>query len=180
MELFIDTTQNAMVCALFDQSCQLFTSEVIYTQHKIEALLHFFDSIANSTLADLSAIYINLGPGSFTGSRIALLYVRTLAQVRHIPIYTTTTFALIQIQNPNLRASVQPICISATTAKSYCWFNNELALVTKVTNEYELHYADLMANFAAYRTKFQLQPPVALKPIYGANPQIGPLKKGVC
>ena len=47
----------------------------------VEDIIKFFDNIPN--LHKIEDIYINLGPGSFTGARIALLYVRTLAQLNN-------------------------------------------------------------------------------------------------
>ena len=98
MKLFIDTTQSMMMIAFFDQNWKVVKSFNLEVQQKVEQMLNFFNQLDQSFFKQLKTIYINLGPGSFTGSRIALLYVRTLAQMQKLPVFTCSTFELIQTQ----------------------------------------------------------------------------------
>ena len=174
MQLFIDTSQENFACALFDHQWKIVQAKIVLTKQKVEMMLNFFASFTNQQIKQWSKIYINLGPGSFTGCRIALLYVRTLAQIKQIPIYTTTTFALLKQQNPQLS---EPLYIRATIQKSFCYQNQEINLVTKQANELELNYESLFANFANYLNSFELSSIASLEPLYAGQPQIGPLKE---
>ena len=176
MKLFIDTTQSMMMIAFFDQNWKVIQSFNLEVQQKVEQMLNFFNQLDQSFFKQLATIYINLGPGSFTGSRIALLYVRTLAQMQKLPIFTCSTFELIQIQK-QLKID-QPIYLYATSKKSYLWANQSLSLVVKSNEEQCLDYLNLINNFQIYLPVFKLTELVNLKPIYGANPQIGAIKKG--
>ena len=90
MKLFIDSSQSRFIAALIENNKVIFSSN-IETKYKVEEIIKFFDNVPN--LHKIEDIYINLGPGSFTGARIALLYVRTLAQLNNqIKIYTTNTY----------------------------------------------------------------------------------------
>lgn len=176
MKLFIDTTQSMMMIAFFDQNWKVVKSFNLEVQQKVEQMINFFNQLDQSFFKQLKTIYINLGPGSFTGSRIALLYVRTLAQMQKLPIFTCSTFELIQTQK-QLKID-QPIYLYATNQKSYLWKNQNLTLVAKSNQEQSLDYLNLINNFQIYLPVFKLTELVNLKPIYGSNPQIGPIKKG--
>ncbi len=100
MKLFIDSSQSIFIAALIDNNKVIFSSK-IETKYKVEEIIQFFDRVPN--LHNIHCIYINLGPGSFTGARIALLYIRTLAQLNHkIQVYTSNTYLLLSILNKKL------------------------------------------------------------------------------
>lgn len=78
MKLFIDTTNSTQITIGLD--AKKFTTES--HKEKSQALLGFIvDTLAAEklTLADVSAIEINPGPGSFTGLRVGLAVASTLA-----------------------------------------------------------------------------------------------------
>lgn len=43
------------------------------------------------TVGDLSAVAVSIGPGSFTGLRVGLVFAKTLAWLRGIPLLSVNT-----------------------------------------------------------------------------------------
>lgn len=170
MNLFIDSTQREFVAALYDEKFEIIKYKILDTKYKVEEILFFFNDIEES-INKIKNIYINLGPGSFMGSRIALLYVRTISQLKKINIYTTNTFRLIDIKGANTKK-----CIFATKTKSYCLINFEIELTEKSKNEICLDYKKIVSNFFKYLDRFDLTLTDILKPIYVSNPQIGKIQ----
>ena len=175
MKLFIDTSQPELMIAFFDNDFQVIKYQTSQLKEKVELMLAFFQEIDQSFWQQVNQIYINLGPGSFTGCRIALLYVRTWSQIKNIPIFTCSIFDLLkaQKQHPNQQA----IAIHATAKKSYLLEANQLFLVDKKQEEEFLDYLSLIYNFVNYLSVFKQTKIEDLKPIYGSNPQINFLKK---
>jgi tRNA threonylcarbamoyl adenosine modification protein YeaZ len=49
-------------------------------------------------LEEVGALYVTRGPGSYTGVRIGLSLVKTLAQVRHIPVHAVDSLQVLAMQ----------------------------------------------------------------------------------
>lgn len=54
---------------------------------------------AGIEFSDLSGVATTLGPGSFTGLRVALNAAKTIAYSLNLPLYITTTLQLLSFQN---------------------------------------------------------------------------------
>lgn len=173
MKLFIDSSQSRFIAALIENNKVIFSSN-IETKYKVEEIIKFFDNIPN--LHKIEDIYINLGPGSFTGARIALLYVRTLAQLNNqIKIYTTNTYSLLS--SLNKKFFQRKFFIFATKNKSYLLTNKSVKIVNKHAKESQINYDLLLSNFDKFLNTFTLSSLENLQPTYASQPQIGDIKK---
>ena len=173
MKLFIDSSQSRFIAALIENNKVIFASN-IETKYKVEEITKFFDNIPN--LHNIHNIYINLGPGSFTGARIALLYVRTLAQLNNkIKIYTTNTYSLLS--SLNKKFFQRKFFIFATKNKSYLLTNKSVKVVNKHAKESQINYDLLLSNFDKFLNTFTLSSLENLQPTYASQPQIGEIKK---
>ena len=173
MKLFIDSSQSRFIAALIENNKVIFASN-IETKYKVEEIIKFFENVPN--LHKIEDIYINLGPGSFTGARIALLYVRTLAQLNNqIKIYTTNTYLLLS--SLNKKFFQRKFFIYATKNKSYLLTNKSVKVVNKHAKESQINYDLLLSNFDKFLNTFTLSSLENLQPTYASQPQIGEIKK---
>lgn len=173
MKLFIDSSQSRFIAALIENNKVIFSSN-IETKYKVEEIIKFFENVPN--LHKIEDIYINLGPGSFTGARIALLYVRTLAQLNNqIKIYTTNTYSLLS--SLNKKFFQRKFFIFATKNKSYLLTNKSVKIVNKHAKESQINYDLLLSNFDKFLNTFTLSSLENLQPTYASQPQIGEIKK---
>lgn len=82
-------------------------------------------SKAGKEISDLEAIAVTVGPGSFTGIRIALAYAKGIAIAHSIPVIGVTNFEVYQ----SLSNADEPylIALKAMRDQLYCQFvgNNE-------------------------------------------------------
>ncbi len=103
MLLAIDTSTRWVGLALYDGSQVLNeTVWLSHDHHTVElapALAVLFDR-AQVTAADLQAIGVALGPGSFTSLRIGLGLAKGLALARHIPMVGVPTLDILAVAQP--------------------------------------------------------------------------------
>lgn len=174
MDIFIDSTQSTFAALIFKDN-NIVAKEFETTKYKVEKIISFFDGIEN--VSNIQNIYVNIGPGSFTGSRISLIYIRTLAQINpNLKIFITNTFDLLKQLQPWYKKS-QTTYIPATKNKSYCKQNGEIVLVNKSKKEQHINYEKLAKNFAKHQSIFKQCSSEDLQPIYASNPQIGKEKQ---
>ncbi|MGL4342954.1 MAG: tRNA (adenosine(37)-N6)-threonylcarbamoyltransferase complex dimerization subunit type 1 TsaB [Metamycoplasmataceae bacterium] len=178
MHLFIDTSQKNFAIALFNENFVVIKYEILEIKFKVESLIAFIDK-NNIKLNHLKKIYINLGPGSFTGSRIALVYARTIAQINKCELYTTNSFLLATINNNNKTT----ISIEANKYRAYVLDLaniNDLSKTTLVENQNKnqlINYEELFQNFNSYLSLFKREDYInKINVNYLSTPQIGEIK----
>lgn len=173
MDLFIDTSQEKFAAAIFNNN-KIIKKNIVETKNKIEEIISFFDSIEN--IEKIKKIFINLGPGSFVGSRSSLIYIRTLSQInKNIEIFTTNTYEILKKQKL-INFFTKKVFINATNQKSYYLSKNKIEFVKKSKKEKKINYEKLINNFEKYTYIFKKSDIEKLKPIYASNPQIGGVK----
>ncbi|MGY6171741.1 tRNA (adenosine(37)-N6)-threonylcarbamoyltransferase complex dimerization subunit type 1 TsaB [Candidatus Mycoplasma pogonae] len=182
MKLFIDSTGEDLFLGLYDQKFNFLNNKLfINLKQKVEAIpLALSELLAseNITMNDIDSIYLNLGPGSFVGCRIGLVFARTLAQLLPITIYTTNTFLLLAFQNPqakmiNIKASGSDM-FQAEVENSI--LISEIKIV-KSSQIMKLNYEKLKKDFIKIANLFtKVDDILALEPIYIKKPHIGVAK----
>jgi tRNA threonylcarbamoyl adenosine modification protein YeaZ len=94
--LAIDTSTHFLSIALYKDG-QIFCSTKNSLDHS-ENLVKILDkilSLSEIRLKDINLLAVNIGPGSFTGLRIGLCFVRFLAKYLRLKIVTTNSFWML-------------------------------------------------------------------------------------
>jgi tRNA threonylcarbamoyladenosine biosynthesis protein TsaB len=104
LALAIDTATRHPTLALFDGAATLGGVRQWTTQHRHgEELLQKLDELlgaANGRPADLDAVVVGLGPGSFTGLRIGLATAKTMAYSLGVPLVGVSTTEALALAAP--------------------------------------------------------------------------------
>jgi tRNA threonylcarbamoyl adenosine modification protein YeaZ len=94
--LAIDTSTHFLSMALYKDG-QIFCSTKNSLDHS-ENLVKILDkilSLSEVCLKDINLLAVNIGPGSFTGLRIGLCFIRFLAKYFRLKIVTTNSFWML-------------------------------------------------------------------------------------
>lgn len=167
MKVFIDTTQSVFIGILFDDNFNVIDKHIVNTTKKVEEVVVFFNEKVKN-ISSIKEIYINIGPGSFVGSRAALIYARTVIQLNaNIKLFQTTSFDLIK------KRFMKSKTIYATKNKSYVLKKNKIFIVRKSKHEQLIDYDEIILNFDKYKSLFTQIDPQKVKPLYASEPQIG-------
>ena len=87
MNILIETSLDNLYMCIFDKKFNLITK--VNLEKIVKKTDVFFDSLKTLLnygklgLLDIENIYVTLGPGSFSGSRIGLTFCRTMAQLKN-------------------------------------------------------------------------------------------------
>ncbi|MBN0919110.1 tRNA (adenosine(37)-N6)-threonylcarbamoyltransferase complex dimerization subunit type 1 TsaB [[Mycoplasma] gypis] len=176
MKFYIDMCLDDFVVALLDKENQLLdykiikslTKKVDDTPFAIKDLLKKY----NLSMNEIESLWINRGPGSFTGSRIAVVFAKTIAQILNTKIYTTTSYKLLQKQT-----NKNPVIIKANKFSSYKIFINandvDMELI-KGIEEDKIDYEEIIYNFSKYTQCFTFESNIEkIDVLYFHEPQIG-------
>ena len=96
--LAFDTAQGALSAAVTDGEGVLASSFEPRTRGHAEALMPLLETLlaeAALSFADLDALAVTVGPGTFTGLRVGLAAARGLALARSLPLVGVTTLEAI-------------------------------------------------------------------------------------
>lgn len=101
--LAIDTATQFISLALHDGqqmlSEQTWFSENHHTMELAPAVRMLLDS-ARLTPADLTALAVSIGPGSYTGLRIGVALAKGIAGARNLPLVGMSTFDILAAEQP--------------------------------------------------------------------------------
>ncbi|MBU4692228.1 hypothetical protein KQ875_01290 [Mycoplasma zalophi] len=181
MNLFYDTCLDDLVVILFDQHFNLISYKKIdKLNKKVDVIPKLTQDILkenNLNIEDIKGFYLNAGPGSFTGSRIAITYLRTISQILNTDIYTTTSYLILNKQTKN---NVIHLKSSKYSSYEIVLDENKNVISTTLIKNHEvneINYNDLIYNFKKYLDIFnKVENLEDLKVIYFHEPQIGDAK----
>ncbi|MBU4690064.1 tRNA (adenosine(37)-N6)-threonylcarbamoyltransferase complex dimerization subunit type 1 TsaB [Mycoplasma zalophidermidis] len=185
MKLFLDTTTDTFAIALYDKKFNLIDSYILDKEpKKVNLITDYTKKILAKNdikITDITDFYTNLGPGYFTGVRISLVYLRTIALLTNAKIYTTSSMQIIQKQNPNHNK----FTINASGGKSYVFYPNNtdfsidlVKIEVSTTDNFDsINYHDLINNLENYLNIFSNNENLLnIEPYYIKQPQIGEKK----
>ena len=130
--LSLGLLEDHEVRALLYTHCRRRNAKIVLAQ--LQELLRNL----NWDLENLDELIVNRGPGSYTGVRIALSVVRTIAQVLKLPIRCVTSLEVMAFQvSPRLKPF--PVMLNCTRQEVFwAWFEFNEKGVPEMTSEIEL------------------------------------------
>ena len=102
--LCIDTSYKYLSCALIEDKKLLsgFNSECFKRQsEEVFSAIDKCITEANRNREDIDAIAISIGPGSYTGVRIALTIAKVISSIKKLDLYTISTLRLYANNSEN-------------------------------------------------------------------------------
>lgn len=177
MKLFVDTCCKDLYIAIFKDNSLYKKIHIKNIVKKVEPLISEFCKLISHDISlrdDINQYYINIGPGSFTGARSALIYFKTFAAILNKEVFISNTFEIISAYSNQC-----DLYLNATKSNSFKWNCQKKAIyvVEKSDNETEIDYKKIEENISKVFTKFRLlENEQIIEPLYGKNPQIGSVK----
>ncbi len=175
MNIFLDTTQNEFVGCLFNHDFQIINKFIKETVYKVEEIPKFFTNLLikeKIKVQNINNFYINVGPGSFTGSRISLVYARTIAQMTGAQIFITNSFKLLNNSKDDLFIFANKNHSFKINVKDIDDISKAM-LIAKCEDEQKIDYLNLLNNFNENIHLFKKTDIAKILPEYGSSPQIG-------
>lgn len=182
MKLFLDTTNEDFVLAIFnDENNLVYKSLLKKYPKKVELIPQEIEKMLVETklkLNDFKIFYTNIGPGFFTGVRISLVYLKTIAQIKKINIKTISTMKILSLINPdqivfNINARGEKY-YSYTKEDNY-FHVSQIKIKTGTLEKYdEINYDLFLENFSKFESFFDEHLNIdEIEPLYIKLPQIG-------
>ena len=104
--LCMDTSQSFLVLALIQDDVLLDGIQETCWKRQSEELFPRLIQLLEShqlTSDDIDQIVITVGPGSYTGVRIAMTVAKVIAAMREIPLFTLGSLQLVAGKSPHVR-----------------------------------------------------------------------------
>ncbi|WP_027332903.1 tRNA (adenosine(37)-N6)-threonylcarbamoyltransferase complex dimerization subunit type 1 TsaB [Mycoplasmopsis gallinarum] len=185
-KLYLDTANDDFVIALFDEKyCKIADYVLTNYQKKVKLIPEYFLKILREhklSVNNFDEFFTNLGPGFFTGVRISLVFLRTIALFLKANLKTISSFQILAKQNPDQ----SKLFINASGNKIYVYkpntnfFNEKDILIELNEANYSINkidYEEFLNNFATYLPLFKSYSDLMqIEPYYVKMPQIGEKK----
>ncbi|AAT27617.1 hypothetical protein [[Mycoplasma] mobile] len=180
MKILFDTVNSDFYMALISNEYKLI--EFIHYENikeKVELIPDIFNKLLknnNVCVDEVKEFYLNIGPGSFTGSRISLVFCRTIVKIKkNIKIFTINNF--IWLAN---KKESHEINIYAGGKNFFCANVENFKIASEIslkeekdfsTNKnYKLFEANILDELNRFEHKSNID---EIEPFYFKNPQIG-------
>ncbi len=145
---------------------------------KSEQLPVLFTNLLNKyqiKIDQINAFYITLGPGSFMGARVALMFARTICQITNCQLFTTSSLHFISQNHDGT------YYVDAKSGQSYQGIvtNNQIKISLQSFHvSTKIDYQQIINNIDQYLPLFSLQKNILqIKPFYLKEPQVGTNEK---
>lgn len=180
MNILIETSLDNLYMCIFDKKFNLITKvNLEKIVKKTDVFFDAFKTLLNSAklgILDIENIYVTLGPGSFSGSRIGLTFCRTIAQLKNnINLFVAPTYILFKSQLNNEKE----IKIKANKYSIFRILGDKISLIPNDGNFHKFDYDKFEKNIKLYISFFKRvnqDELLDIDIIYGSDPQIGELK----
>lgn len=178
--VYLDTVNKDFCLILFNEKyAPVYIKVQKDIKQKVELIYPSFQEALEKnglTIQNIQNIYVNTGPGTFTGSRIGLVFAKTLAIENNIALYTANNFSIIGISNKNTH-----IYVDARNKKAYFGLlNKEFALKSAKIIDFENagfskpDFHILAYLFSHIKHIFTLETNLlAVQPFYLKEPNVG-------
>ncbi|HEY3290775.1 MAG TPA: tRNA (adenosine(37)-N6)-threonylcarbamoyltransferase complex dimerization subunit type 1 TsaB [Anaerolineae bacterium] len=131
--LAIDTCTNRSSVALRD--AQVLRAECSWESDRhhtaaVSAQIRRLLDTCDISAAQIGAVAVAIGPGSFTGVRCGLAIAKGMASARNIPVIGVSAFDIVSAAQPNLNLpmlTLVEVGRSRVAAQRYDWQENRLA-----------------------------------------------------
>ena len=139
LTLCIDTAYKYLSCSLIKDDELLSNISVPCFKKQSEELFVKLKQIFNETniaCSDIDSICISEGPGSYTGTRIAMTLAKTIGEMLPCDVYTISTLRLYASGNPKTM-----VIMNARADRAYVgvYDNNEVIVDDHVENVKEIN-----------------------------------------
>ena len=125
MLLALDTSSPSVTVALHD-GADVVAEEVSEREMKHgEQLAPLIERVlvaAGATRLDLTALAVGVGPGPFTGLRVGLVTVRTLAHVLEIPVYGVCSLDVLAVEAVDTGAVAHDFAVATDARRKEVYF----------------------------------------------------------
>lgn len=123
---FDTSTKAASVALVVDEALvgEITINDKRTHSQKLMPMLENLLNLSNISLNDIDAISVCVGPGSFTGIRIAMSTVKAIAHVRDIPVVAVNSLENISYNVKDTNKKIVPI-LDAQGNNVYTMFDSE-------------------------------------------------------
>lgn len=130
MTLFITTATDVGVIAVLDGEKITWSRQFLGNNDYLKTA---FEQLEQLDLKKINKVVVSIGPGSFTGIRIGLMFAKTMALVNEVELYQINQLELLAITN-----DVDKVALDARGNKYYVYNCGEIELLAKeeLTKEY--------------------------------------------
>jgi len=158
ISLYIDTATIRGSIALYNNDKLLFFRTLLSESNHLHVLHNTIEKgikKAGVTLDEISAIGVDIGPGSFTGIRIGVTTARTLAQLGRIDIFGVPS---LDILVQNIPFNDQLICsvVDGKKKRLFCAFYQFKGNVIKRISPYfDISAEELLKKISGFTSEFR-------------------------